>query len=102
MRRRNRSPRSSAERRRGLQDGQGREPMSMIKMLAGAVAIVAVAIAAPDARAAEPGTLVTGDNLPANLDPHQIFDVPMQLYSLNTYDNLYRYLGNPPELKPWL
>jgi peptide/nickel transport system substrate-binding protein len=76
--------------------------MSMFKMLAGAVAIVAVAIAAPDARAAQPGTLVTGDNLPANLDPHQIFDVPMQLYSLNTYDNLYRYLGNPPELKPWL
>ncbi len=76
--------------------------MSMFKMLAGAVALGAVAIAAPEARAAQPGTLVSGDNLPANLDPHQIFDVPMQLYSLNTYDNLYRYLGNPPELKPWL
>ena len=36
------------------------------------------------------------------VDPHQIFDVPMQLYSLNTYDNLYRYQGNPPKLEPWL
>src|SRR3954453_5478278 len=76
--------------------------MSMVKIFAGAVALAAVVIVAPPARAATPGTLVTGDNLPANLDPHQIFDVPMQLYSLNTYDNLYRYEGNPPELKPWL
>jgi peptide/nickel transport system substrate-binding protein len=51
---------------------------------------------------AEPGVLRTGDNLPANLDPHQIFDVPMQLLSLNAYDNLYRYEGNPPRLEPWL
>ena len=57
---------------------------------------------APPASAAPPGVLVTGDNLPANVDPHQIFDVPMQLYSLNTYDNLYRYQGNPPKLEPWL
>src|SRR5262249_22043656 len=27
---------------------------------------------------------------------------PMLAYSLNTYDNLYRYEGNPPEMKPWL
>jgi peptide/nickel transport system substrate-binding protein len=45
---------------------------------------------------------VSGDALPTNLDPHQIFDVPMLAYSLNTYDNLYRYEGNPPEMKPWL
>src|SRR3954452_21852306 len=76
--------------------------MSMVKIFAGAVALAAVAMAVPQARAAQPGTLVTGDNLPANLDPHQIFDVPMMLYSLNAYDNLYRYEGNPPELKPWL
>ncbi len=62
----------------------------------------AVLVLAPHARATQPGVLVTGDNLPANLDPHQIFDVPMMLYSLNAYDNLYRYEGNPPELKPWL
>src|SRR5436189_4806280 len=75
--------------------------MSILRKLAVA-AVVAVATVAPQARAAQPGFLVTGDNLPTNLDPHQIFDVPMQLYSLNTYDNLYRYEGNPPQLKPWL
>jgi peptide/nickel transport system substrate-binding protein len=76
--------------------------MSIWSKLAGAVAVAAVLSLTPQARAAQPGVLVTGDNLPANLDPHQIFDVPMQLYSLNDYDNLYRYEGNPPELKPWL
>jgi peptide/nickel transport system substrate-binding protein len=65
-------------------------------------AMLAVVAAAPGARASQPGVLTTGDNLPANLDPHQIFDVPMQFYSLNAYDNLYRYEGNPPQLKPWL
>jgi peptide/nickel transport system substrate-binding protein len=76
--------------------------MSIWKMFASAAAIAAIFVAAPPARAAQPGVLVTGDNLPTNLDPHQIFDVPMMLYSLNAYDNLYRYQGNPPELKPWL
>ncbi len=76
--------------------------MSMWRTLAGAAAVAAIALLAPPASAAQPGVLVTGDNLPANVDPHQIFDVPMQLYSLNTYDNLYRYEGNPPQLQPWL
>ena len=76
--------------------------MSIWKTFASAAAIAAIFVAAPQARAAQPGVLVTGDNLPTNLDPHQIFDVPMMLYSLNAYDNLYRYQGNPPELKPWL
>ncbi|MGO4841586.1 ABC transporter substrate-binding protein, partial [Rhizobiaceae sp. 2RAB30] len=31
-----------------------------------------------------------------------IFDILMQLYMLNTYDTLYRYTGNPPELRTWL
>jgi peptide/nickel transport system substrate-binding protein len=76
--------------------------MPMLRNLCGAVNItVAMALASP-ASAATPGVLVTGDNLPANVDPHQIFDVPMQFYSLNTYDNLYRYEGNPPKLEPWL
>src|SRR5262245_64657769 len=57
----------------------------------------AVMAVAPPSLAGPPGVLVTGDNLPANVDPHQIFDVPMQFYSLNTYDNLYRYQGNPPK-----
>jgi peptide/nickel transport system substrate-binding protein len=31
-----------------------------------------------------------------------VYDVPMQFYMLNVYDGLYRYVGNPPELTPWL
>jgi peptide/nickel transport system substrate-binding protein len=77
--------------------------MSKWKTIAGtAIMLAAVLVTAMPARAAQPGTLVSGANLPANLDPHQIFDVPMLLYGLNVYDNLYRYEDNPPELKPWL
>ena len=46
--------------------------------------------------------LVWGDTLPKGLDPHVVYDVPMQVFMLNTYDGLYRYTGNPPELTPWL
>lgn len=46
--------------------------------------------------------LVWGDTLPRGLDPHVVYDVPMQMFMLNTYDGLYRYIGNPPELSPWL
>ena len=70
--------------------------------LPGAMALAAWLLMASSADAGPPGVLVSGDNLPANVDPHQIFDVPMQLFSLNTYDNLYRYQGNPPKLEPWL
>ena len=70
--------------------------------LPGAMALAAWLLMASSANAGPPGVLVSGDNLPANVDPHQIFDVPMQLFSLNTYDNLYRYQGNPPRLEPWL
>ena len=76
--------------------------MSMWNRIAGAAVAAGVVALAMQANAAQPGVLVSGDNLPANVDPHQIFDVPMQLYSLNTYDNLYRYQGNPPKLEPWL
>ncbi|MGH6943523.1 MAG: ABC transporter substrate-binding protein, partial [Geminicoccaceae bacterium] len=48
------------------------------------------------------GTLLWGDNPPAAMDPHAIYDVPMQFILLNVYDGLYRYVGNPPELEPWL
>ena len=54
------------------------------------------------ARAADASTLVSGVQLPANLDPHQIFDVPMQAMMFNAYDNLYRYQNDPPEIVPWL
>jgi peptide/nickel transport system substrate-binding protein len=47
-------------------------------------------------------TFVSGFGLPANLDPHQIFDVPMQGIILNAYDGLYRYENDPPEIVPWL
>src|SRR5215510_14020230 len=77
--------------------------MSLRRSLSTLAALAAlIAVTPPAAEAGPPGVLVTGDNLPANVDPHQIFDVPMQFYSLNTYDNLYRYEGNPPELVPWL
>jgi peptide/nickel transport system substrate-binding protein len=46
--------------------------------------------------------LIWADQLPGGLDPHVVFDVPMQGFMLNVYDQLYRYHGNPPELKPWL
>ena len=46
--------------------------------------------------------LVWGDNMPASLDPHALFDVPAQFILLNVYDGLYRYQGNPPRLIPWL
>jgi peptide/nickel transport system substrate-binding protein len=55
-----------------------------------------------EAQAAEPNTFVTAFGLPMNLDPHQVFDVPMQALMLNGYDNLYRYEGDPPKIVPWL
>ncbi len=76
--------------------------MSALKALAYAGAVIGVLMLPPQAHAAQPGVLVSGNTLPGNLDPHQIFDVPMQHYSLNVYDNLYRYEDNPPDLKPWL
>lgn len=74
--------------------------MWSIKRTAAAALLAIASLFAP--AYAAPGVLTTGDNLPANVDPHQIFDVPMQMYSLNAYDNLYRYEGNPPKLEPWL
>jgi peptide/nickel transport system substrate-binding protein len=61
-----------------------------------AAALVFPADAAPDA------AFVSGWGLPTNLDPHQIFDVPMQTVMLNAYDGLYRYQNDPPQLVPWL
>lgn len=76
--------------------------MDITRRDAGALTIATLLATAVRARAAEPDTLVSGDNLPQNLDPHQIFDVPMLGYSLNTYDTLYRYENNPPKMVPWL
>src|SRR6188472_2188228 len=68
----------------------------------GLVAGAMIAGAMPAARAADATTLVSGFALPGNLDPHQVFDVPMQAVMLNAYDNLYRYQNDPPEIVPWL
>lgn len=46
--------------------------------------------------------LVWSDDLPANLDPQALLDVPAAFIQLNVYDNLMRYEGNPPKLRPWL
>ncbi|MCF8532241.1 MAG: ABC transporter substrate-binding protein [Reyranella sp.] len=54
------------------------------------------------ASAADASTFVSGFGLPANLDPHQVYDVPMQAMMLNAYDNLYRYQNDPPQIVPWL
>jgi peptide/nickel transport system substrate-binding protein len=68
-------------------------------LAAGALAVGALPLSA---RAADATTLVSGFQLPQNLDPHQVYDVPMQAMMLNTYDNLYRYQNDPPEIVPWL
>ena len=54
------------------------------------------------ASAADTSTFLNGNGLPGNLDPHQVYDVPMQGLMLNAYDNLYRYENDPPEIVPWL
>ncbi len=67
----------------------------------GQLAAAAVAFRGLQAQAAE-GVFVSGWGLPSNLDPHQIFDVPMQTVMFNAYDGLYRYQNDPPQIVPWL
>lgn len=78
----------------------------MRKLLLTAVAAFAATITCgafqPTARAAEKDAIVWGDTLPKSLDPQVVYDVPMQFILLNAYDGLYRYIGNPPKLEPWL
>ena len=68
----------------------------------GALALGTLLTATGRARAADPSTFLNGAQMPMNLDPHQVFDVPMQGVMLNAYDNLYRYENDPPEIVPWL
>lgn len=72
-----------------------------MKFFAKSLFVAALMAATPPAFAAE-DELIWGDTLPKGLDPHVVYDVPMQVFMLNTYDGLYRYTGNPPELTPWL
>lgn len=76
--------------------------MALTRREAGALALAAGLVRSGTALAATPGLLVRSDGQPQNLDPHQVFDVPMMGYALNTYDTLYRYLDNPPTMQPWL
>ena len=70
--------------------------MSIWKTFASAAAIAAIGARwRRRRRAAQPGVLVTGDNLPANVDPHQIFDVPMKFYSLNVVRQPLPLPGQP-------
>jgi peptide/nickel transport system substrate-binding protein len=72
-------------------------------LLAAAGAIAAAGVLAPHAKAQRrPNEIVWGDQLPGGLNPHVIADVPMQFIQLNTYDEFYRYQGNPPEFVPSL
>jgi peptide/nickel transport system substrate-binding protein len=82
-------------------DGSGMGPPALGRRALGAMTMAA--LAAPRlGHAAETSTFVSAFGLPANLDPHQVFDVPMQAVMLNAYDGLYRYQNDPPELVPWL
>ncbi|HEX3991200.1 MAG TPA: ABC transporter substrate-binding protein [Acetobacteraceae bacterium] len=82
-------------------DGSGMGPPTLGRRALGAMMVAA--LAAPHlVHAAETSTFVSAFGLPANLDPHQVFDVPMQAVILNAYDGLYRYQNDPPELVPWL
>ncbi|MGE3989162.1 ABC transporter substrate-binding protein [Pseudorhodoplanes sp.] len=47
-------------------------------------------------------SITSAENLPKNLDPHQLLDPPMVKYATNVYDTLYRYVDNPPKQIPWL
>jgi peptide/nickel transport system substrate-binding protein len=87
---------------RRLDRGESVRPMRISRRQFGALASAAVFAHNLPARAANPDVLVPGWDLPANLDPHQVLDVPAENCAFNMYDNLYRYEDNPPQLVPWL
>src|SRR5580692_4973656 len=83
---------------------QGKTLMHISRRELGALAAAALVFRGRSAGAAasDPSVFVTGMDLPANLDPAQILDVQSTQLGLNTYDNLYRYEGNPAKMQPWL
>lgn len=56
----------------------------------------------PAGAAGERRRFVATWNAPDILDPHVKYDVSAAAFNLNIYDNLLRYVGNPPEIVPWL
>jgi ABC-type transport system substrate-binding protein len=76
--------------------------MRMSRREFGALTAATLVFRGQRANAGDPDVFVFGQDLPANLDPHQILDLGMTGYALNAYDNLYRYEDNPPKMQPWL
>ncbi len=76
--------------------------MSISRREFGVLSAAALAFRAQRAEAGERDVFVFGQDLPANLDPHQILDLGMTAYALNSYDNLYRYEDNLPKTQPRL
>jgi ABC-type transport system substrate-binding protein len=67
------------------------------------VLLLAVALAGPATPAPAETRFVFANESPYDtLDPHAVFDVGRVAVRLNLYDGLYRWLDNPPVLKPWL
>ena len=58
------------------------------------LALIGPQLIAPPARAGDGETLVWGDTVTDNLDPHKGSAVPDQFVLLNVYDGLYRYQSN--------
>src|SRR3954470_11621138 len=81
---------------------QGGAAMRITRRQFGAMAAASVLARGVAAQAASPDVLVPGWDLPANIDPHQVLDVPAENVACNLYDNLYRYEDNPPKIEPWL
>ncbi len=77
-------------------------PLKLGRRSLGGIATAAMLAPGRTTLAADPSTYVSGWALPFNLDPHQVFDVPMQGVMLNAYDGLYRYQNDPPKIVPWL
>jgi peptide/nickel transport system substrate-binding protein len=80
--------------------------MFLVGAGAGALAVAglpSLQLGVPHARAAGERTkFVATWNTSDILDPHVKYDGSTTVFSLNMYDNLLRYQGNPPEIVPWL
>jgi len=64
------------------------------------VAIALLVVAGPGF--AQDKVLNFNNSIGRTLDPHVARSVAGNLVTLNLYDNLYRYKGNPPKQVPWL
>lgn len=67
-------------------------------LLASGVTAAACGLGGIDLRAVaqQGGVMVWGGNLPLQIDPHTILDVPSTFTKANVYDSLYTYVGIEP------